>query len=151
MGSFFLRGDREHHLGKLPVDRLVRGVQLLGRLDQVDGLGHRPARSARAGAVLGHAADGEQLGLHARADRRVDVVILAVWVCWIAWSIRLFPRPHRAMVIPLFVVILLRSVTESGLVDSTTVLSRSGCCACHAPRSPPNAGNRRGLVRPPRP
>ena len=52
---------------------------------------------------------------------RVGVVILAVWVCWIAWSIRLFPRPHRAMAIPLFVVIVLRSVTESGLVDSTTV------------------------------
>ena len=50
---------------------------------------------------------------------RLGVILLIVWICWIIWSVRLIPKPLRSLAVGTFAAVLLRSVTESGLVDST--------------------------------
>jgi hypothetical protein len=83
---------------------------------------------------------------------RLGVIILAVWVVWIAASMRLIPRPQRILAIALFTALLLRSVTESGLVDSTTVFVTfwllSLSCATFTAKRWQQAASGRGPERP---
>lgn len=51
---------------------------------------------------------------------RTGVILLLCWIGWLVWAVRLISPPNRVLAMAMLTVIVVRSVTESGLVDSTS-------------------------------